>query len=83
MHILTCDSDVEINRCGIGGAVIIMAAGVNITDDGRIAVLRMQCKDNRFTPEFINTYKDYKFERDVWPDEGRPTAYEFKTTYQC
>lgn len=36
-----------------------------------------------FTPEFINAYKDYRFERDVWPDEGRPTAYEFKTTYQC
>jgi glutamine synthetase len=36
-----------------------------------------------FTPEFINAYKDYRFQRDVWPDEGRPTAYEFKTTYQC
>jgi glutamine synthetase len=36
-----------------------------------------------FTSEFINAYQHYKFERDVWPDEGRPTAYEFKTTYQC
>ena len=36
-----------------------------------------------FTPEFIDAYQHYKFERDVWPDEGRPTAYEFKTTYQC
>jgi glutamine synthetase len=36
-----------------------------------------------FTEEFIQTYQHYKFERDVWPDEGRPTAYEFKTTYQC
>ena len=36
-----------------------------------------------FTDEFIQTYQHYRFERDVWPDEGRPTAYEFKTTYQC
>jgi len=36
-----------------------------------------------FTDEFINAYQAYKFERDVFPDEGRPTAYEFKTTYQC
>ena len=36
-----------------------------------------------FTDEFIGAYLDYKFEREVIPDEGRPTAYEFKTTYQC
>ena len=36
-----------------------------------------------FTEEFIDAYQHYRFERDVWPDEGRPTAYEFKTTYQC
>jgi len=36
-----------------------------------------------FTQEFIDAYQAYKFERDVWPDEGRPTAYEFKTTYMC
>ena len=36
-----------------------------------------------FTQDFIDTYQSYKFERDVWPDEGRPTAFEFKTTYQC
>jgi len=36
-----------------------------------------------FTDDFIDAYQHYKFERDVWPDEGRPTAYEFKTTYQC
>ncbi len=35
------------------------------------------------TKEFINTYKDYKFETQVWPDEARPTAFEFKTTYSC
>jgi glutamine synthetase len=36
-----------------------------------------------FTDDFIDSYQHYRFERDVWPDEGRPTAYEFKTTYQC
>jgi glutamine synthetase len=36
-----------------------------------------------FTQEFIDAYQEYRFERDVFPDEGRPTAYEFKTTYQC
>ncbi len=36
-----------------------------------------------FTDEFIEAYQHYQFERQVWPDEGRPTAYEFKTTYQC
>ncbi|MBU0719873.1 type I glutamate--ammonia ligase [bacterium] len=36
-----------------------------------------------FTSEFIDAYQHYRFERDVYPDEGRPTAYEFKTTYQC
>ena len=36
-----------------------------------------------FSEEFIKTYLDYRFDRDVIPDEGRPTAYEFKTTYQC
>jgi glutamine synthetase len=36
-----------------------------------------------FTDAFINAYQEYRFERDVFPDEGRPTAYEFKTTYQC
>ncbi len=33
--------------------------------------------------EFISTYKHYKFETQVWPDEGRPTAFEFKSTYSC
>jgi len=36
-----------------------------------------------FTQELIDAYQAYRFERDVWPDEGRPTAFEFKTTYQC
>jgi glutamine synthetase len=36
-----------------------------------------------FTQEFVDTYQHYQFERQVWPDEGRPTAYEFITTYSC
>jgi len=36
-----------------------------------------------FSAEILDAYQHYKFERDVWPDEGRPTAFEFKTTYQC
>lgn len=36
-----------------------------------------------FTPEFIDTYQHYKFETQVWPDESRPTAFEFKSTYSC
>ncbi len=35
------------------------------------------------TDEFIDTYQHYQFERQVWPDEGRPTAFEFVTTYSC
>lgn len=36
-----------------------------------------------FTPDFIETYQHYKFETQVWPDESRPTPFEFKTTYSC
>ncbi len=32
---------------------------------------------------FIDTYQHYKFETQVWPDESRPTAFEFKSTYSC
>ncbi len=35
------------------------------------------------TDEFIDTYQHYKFETQVWPDEARPTAYEFLSTYSC
>ncbi len=35
------------------------------------------------TDEFIKTFKHLKFETQVWPDEGRPTAFEFKSTYSC
>jgi glutamine synthetase len=45
-------------------------------------------RDNNFlkpvmTDIFVKTYCDYKFETQVWPDEARPTAFEFKTTYSC
>lgn len=45
-------------------------------------------RDNDFlkpvmTDLFIDTYQHYKFETQVWPDEARPTAFEFKTTYSC
>lgn len=36
-----------------------------------------------FSDEFLEAYRHFRFERDVWPDESRPTAYEFKSTYQC
>jgi glutamine synthetase len=36
-----------------------------------------------FTDDMIDTYQHYQFERQVWPDEARPTAFEFKTTYSC
>jgi glutamine synthetase len=36
-----------------------------------------------FTKDFIDTYQHYKFETQVWPDEARPTAFEFKSTYSC
>ncbi|MCK9373339.1 MAG: type I glutamate--ammonia ligase [Sulfuricurvum sp.] len=45
-------------------------------------------RDNEFLKPvmsdlFIDTYQHYKFETQVWPDEARPTAFEFKTTYSC
>ncbi len=36
-----------------------------------------------FTDEFIDTYQHYKFETQIWPDEARPTAFEFHSTYSC
>jgi glutamine synthetase len=45
-------------------------------------------QDNDFlkpvmTDDFIDTYQHYQFERQVWPDEARPTAFEFASTYSC
>ncbi len=36
-----------------------------------------------FSADFIDTYQHYQFERQIWPDEGRPTAFEYMTTYSC
>jgi glutamine synthetase len=36
-----------------------------------------------FDQDMIDTYQHYQFERQVWPDEARPTAFEFKSTYSC
>ncbi|MGE8962314.1 type I glutamate--ammonia ligase, partial [Leptospira interrogans] len=40
-------------------------------------------KGDVFTEEFIQTYKAYKFETEIWPWEGRPHPFEFLTTYSC
>lgn len=36
-----------------------------------------------FSEEFIQTYKAYKFETEIWPWEARPHPFEFLTTYSC
>ncbi len=36
-----------------------------------------------FTDLFIDDYQNYKFETQVFEDEARPTAFEFKSTYSC
>lgn len=36
-----------------------------------------------FSEEFIQTYKNYKFETEIWPSEARPHPFEFITTYSC
>ena len=45
-------------------------------------------RDNDFlkpvmSEHFVKTYCDYKLETQVWPDEARPTAFEFASTYSC
>jgi glutamine synthetase len=40
-------------------------------------------KGDVFTEEFIQTYKQYKFETEIWPWEGRPHPFEFISTYSC
>jgi len=35
------------------------------------------------TQDFIDTYQNYMFETQVQPDEARPTAFEFQSTYSC
>ncbi len=45
-------------------------------------------RDNEYlrpamTKDFINVYQRYKFQTQVWPEEARPNAFEFKTVYSC
>ncbi len=35
------------------------------------------------SPEYVQEYVDYMFDRHVVPVEGRPTAHEYITTYSC
>lgn len=36
-----------------------------------------------FSEEFIQTYKAYKFEAEIWPWEARPHPLEFISTFSC
>lgn len=36
-----------------------------------------------FSEEFIQTYKAFKFESEIWPWEARPHPFEFITTFSC
>lgn len=36
-----------------------------------------------FSEEFLQTYKKFKFESEIWPWEARPHPFEFITTYSC
>ena len=36
-----------------------------------------------FSEEFIQTYKAYKFEAEIWPWEARPHPFDFISTYSC
>lgn len=36
-----------------------------------------------FSEEFIQTYKAYKFEAEIWPWEARPHPFEFISTFSC
>lgn len=36
-----------------------------------------------FTEEFLQVYKAYKFETEIWPWEARPHPFEFISTYSC
>ncbi|PAF49974.1 type I glutamate--ammonia ligase [Helicobacter sp. 12S02232-10] len=38
---------------------------------------------NVFTEDFIQIYKSFKFETEIWPWEGRPHPFEFISTYSC
>ncbi|MBE0492144.1 MAG: type I glutamate--ammonia ligase [Sulfurospirillum sp.] len=66
----------------------IREKGINQMPHTLRGSLEALIRDNEYlkpvmTQDFIDTYQGYKFETQVWPDEARPTAFEFKTTYSC
>ena len=66
----------------------IREKGINQMPHTLRGSLEALIRDNEYlkpvmTKEFIDTYQHYKFETQVWPDEARPTAFEFKTVYSC
>ena len=36
-----------------------------------------------FSEEFLQVYKSFKFETEIWPWEARPHPFEFISTYSC
>ncbi len=66
----------------------IRAKGINQMPHTLRGALESLIADNEYllpimTPEFIDTYQHYNFVSQVHPDECRPTAFEFKSTYSC
>jgi glutamine synthetase len=66
----------------------IRERGINQMPHTLREALEALIADNDFlkpvmTDLFLDTYQHYKFETQVWPDESRPTAFEFKSTYSC
>ena len=66
----------------------IREKGINQMPHTLRGSLEALIRDNEYlkpvmTQGFIDTYQHYKFETQVWPDEARPTAFEFKTVFSC
>ena len=66
----------------------IREKGINQMPHTLRGSLEALIRDNEYlkpvmSDDFIDTYQHYKFETQVWPDESRPTAFEFKSTYSC
>jgi len=66
----------------------IREKGINQMPHTLREALEALVKDSDFlrgvmTDDFLTTYRHHKFDTQVIPDESRPTAYEFKSTYSC
>jgi len=66
----------------------IREKGINQMPHTLREALEALVKDSDFlrgvmTEDFLTTYRHHKFDTQVIPDESRPTAYEFKSTYSC